>query len=152
MSTAKLGFGSAFYMGATGVATEVTKIAEVTSVSPPNEQRADVEVTHYESPGQTREYIAGLIDPGEITVSINWVPGSPTDDLLVTAKNDGAVRQMKIKVPGAAATPEQFKFPGIVKGFERTVPIDGQMTANVTIRIAGAVTQAAYADADEADA
>ncbi|ARR55332.1 hypothetical protein HY78_18740 [Rhizorhabdus wittichii DC-6] len=146
MTNVKIGYGAKFYMQATAIATALTKLGEVTNVGLPNEQSADVEATHYESPDRTREYIAGLIDPGELTIELNWIPGDATDDLLVAAKSSGSVLLMRTVVPGA----QQFTYPGIVKGIERTVPIDDRMTATVTIRVAGAVVQEeAFADPTE---
>lgn len=141
MSDALIGYGTRFLMAATPAAAALTKLAEVTSVTLPNEQVAEVEVTHYESPGRTREFIPGLNDAGEITVEINWVPGSDTDDLIVAAKADGKVRTMRIVTP-ADDTSQMYTFPGFVRGFERTAPMDDKMTATLTIRIAGAVVQA----------
>lgn len=142
MSDAQLGYGSKFLMAALANSTTLTKLAEVTSVSLPNEQVAEVEVTHYESPGRTREYIAGLNDAGEITMGMNWIAGSATDKLIVAAKADGKVRTMRVVVPDSTPNGQMFTFPGFVKGYERDAPIDDKMTAQVTIRIAGAVVQA----------
>lgn len=141
MSDAQIGYGSKFLMQALPNATALTKLAEVTSVSLPNEQIAEVEVTHYESPGRTREYIAGLNDAGELTIGINWIAGSATDKLIVAAKVDGKVRTMRVVVPDSTANGQMFTFPGFIRGYERDAPIDDRMTAQITIRIAGAVTQ-----------
>ena len=140
MSDVKIGYGAQFHMAATGGSSDLTKLAEVTSVALPNEQTAEVEVTHYESPNRTKEFISGLIDPGELSIEINYIAGSDTDDLIVAAKGDGAVRQMKIVLPQYT---QQFTFPGIVRGYDRSAPIEGRMTATITIRVAGAVIQAA---------
>lgn len=144
MSNALIGYGTRSYMGATPSATALTKLAEVTSVSLPNEQIGEVDVTHYESPGRTREYIAGFTDAGEISIEMNFVPGSATDGLIVDAKTDGLVRTFRIVTP-ADDNSQQYTFNGFVKGYERAVPIDDRMTATVTIRVAGAVTQEAAA-------
>jgi len=141
MSDAMIGYGTRAYMMATVAASALTKIAEVTSVSMPNEQVAEVEVTHYESPGRTREFIPGLNDAGEITVEMNFVPGSATDAMIVTAKSDGGVRTFRIVTP-ADDDSQMYTFPVFVKGYERGLPIDDRMTASVTLRIAGAVVQA----------
>jgi predicted secreted protein len=141
MSDAKLGYGSKFLMAALASSSALTKLAEVTSVTLPNEQVAEVEVTHYESPGRTREFIAGLNDAGEITIGMNYLAGSATDALIVAAKADGAVRTMRIVVPDGTANGQAFTFPGFIRGYERDVPIDDKMTAQVTVRVAGAVEQ-----------
>ena len=137
MSDALIGFGTRLYMGATANATALTKLAEVTSVSFPDETVAEVEVTHYESPGRSREFIPGLSDNGSITFTINWVPGSATDTLLTTAKGDRATRPVRIVTPGD--DDQMFTFPAFVSGISRAAPIDDRMTADVTLRVAGAV-------------
>lgn len=141
MSDAMIGFGTRFFMAATAGAAALTKLAEVTSVGFPNEQVVEVEVTHYESANRTREFIPGLNDAGEITLELNWIPGSATDELIQTAKGDGKVRTMRIATP-ADDDAQMYTFPGFVRGYERTAPMDDKMTATVTIRVAGAVTQA----------
>ena len=145
MSDAMIGYGSQFLMQALANSTALTALAEVTSVSLPNEQVAEVEVTHYQSPGRTREFIAGLNDAGEITIEMNFVPGSATDDLLVAAKADGKTRTMRV-VATDSDEAEMYTFPGFVRGYERNIPLDDRMTATVTIRVAGAVVQAAVAE------
>lgn len=128
-------------MTATANATALTKVAEVTSVAFPDETVAEVEVTHYESPGRSREFIPGLSDNGSITFTINWVPGSATDDMLVAAKADRSNRTFRIVTPAAGDDDGQmFTFPAFISGLSRAAPIDDRMTADVTLRVAGAVT------------
>ncbi len=141
MTGAKIGYGTRFYMQEDAEADELTKLGEVFNVGMPNEQRGEAEATHYESPGQTKEFIATLIDPGELVINLNWVPGDATDDILVAAKASGEVLIMRTVPPGG----QMFTYPGIVKGLERDVPIEDRMTNQVTIRVAGAVVQAATA-------
>ena len=141
MTTAKIGYGTRFLMKELANSTALTKLAEVTSVSLPNEQVAEVEATHYESPNRTREFIPGLNDAGEITVEMNFDPGSATDLMLVAAKSDNGVRTMRIVTP-PGDDDQMYTFPGFVKGYERGLPLDDRMTATVTIRVAGAVVQA----------
>ena len=63
-------------------------LIEVKDVTPPNLQVDDVEVTHYLSPGRTREYIAGFIDGGDAAVTMNRVAGFANRGfVLVAAKH-----------------------------------------------------------------
>jgi predicted secreted protein len=144
MSDAMIGYGTRLYMAATKAATTLTKVAEVTNVTFPDESVAEVEVTHYESPGRTREFISGFSDAGSITFTVNWVPGSETDDMLVAAKADGETRTLRIVTPGDDG--QMFTFPGYISGFARTAPIDDRMTADLTVRVAGAITIAEVTD------
>ncbi len=136
---ARIGYGASFHLSN---GTTLTEIAEVFSVSPPNPQTDDVEATHYKSLNRTREYIAGLIDPGEITIEMNYIAGSASDLLLRAAQAAGAVREAKISLPTDDGTWD-FEFPAIVKGYEVTAPVDDRMTATITLRVAGAVTESA---------
>ena len=143
MANAKIGHGSELWIeNDTGV---LTKVAELTSVGLPNPQVAEVEATHFESPDRSREYIPGLKDNGEITFGINWLPGSDTDELINGALSDTAARGMEVRVPGTGDTKQVFAFDGIVRGYEKAIPIDDRMTATVTVRVSGAVTQSAAA-------
>lgn len=141
MTLAKIGYGATVSMTLGGTATV---LAEVIEIGLPNPQVDDVEATHFKSPDRTKEYIAGLIENGEISLAINWVPGS-TDDLAIsTAQKAGEAVETVISVP-TASTDQTFTFDAIIKGYEKTIPIDDRMTAALTLRVAGAVTQAAAA-------
>lgn len=140
MSNALIGWDTEFWLdNAMGV---LTQVAEVISVTPPNPQTADVEVTHFKSPNRRREYIAGLVEDGEGTIEMNFVPGSASDILLRAAVNDGVTRSFRIILPDGD-TGWQIDGDCIVKGYERSIPIDDRMTATVTVRFTGAGTEAA---------
>lgn len=140
MTEALIGYGSEFWLD-NGSAV-LTELGEITSVSPPNAQVADVEATHMKSPNRRREYISGLIEDGEGVFEMNLVPGSATDLLIQEAKEDGVTRAYKIVLPDGAFGWE-IEGDCIVKGYERTPPIDDRMTATLTVRFTGASTEAA---------
>ena len=126
MSDVKIGYGAQFYMDS-ALGAE-TKLAEVTQIGLPNPQQSDVEATHFESPGRAREYVPGLIDNGEITIGLNYIGGSETDLLLTAAMASGDVRDCRVVIPAEDGT-WQFSFSGIVKGYEKDIPIDDRQTA-----------------------
>lgn len=128
------------------IATPVlTELAKVFNMTLPNPQTEDVQVTHYKSPNREHEYIAGLIENGEIQIEMNYVAGSPTDLLISAAKAAGTVRNMEIVVPTTVGASKKWKFtfPVYVKGYERAIPLDDRLTAVMTVKVAGAVTEAA---------
>lgn len=143
MANVTIGYGAtvSFKIGA---ATAVV-LAEVTSIGLPNPQIAEVDATHFNSPGRAREYIAGLIDNGTITIGINYDAGSTTDDTIIAAMAETAPITVTVTIPTSSGTAEKFNFPGIVNGYEKEIPIDDRQTATVSVRVAGAVTQAAAA-------
>lgn len=114
-------------------------VAEVISISPPNDQSDDIDVTHFKSPNRTREFVPGLIDPGEASFEINWIPNDTTGALILTLKNSGEKRQHRITWPNGVT----WTFSGYVKGFEPSSPINDRMTAVVTIKVSSTTVEAA---------
>lgn len=142
MSDAITGMGITYEIGATaGLSpTTYTEIMEVYDVVPPNQQTDEIEVTHYKSVGGYREFIAGLKDGGEVTISLNWIPGSTTDVLLRGLHASGELRLHRITF----ANDSTISYPGWIKGLERSSPYDDRQSMNVTVRVAGNST---YEDA-----
>lgn len=140
MATVKIGYGAQLWID--NGSSVMTKVAELIEIGLPNPQVDEVEATHFESPDRSREYVPGLTDNGEITFGINFVAGSATDTLITGAIAGGEVRDMEVVVPAGAAS-QTFAFSGLVKGYEKNVPIDDRQTATITVRVNGAVTQQA---------
>lgn len=140
---AQIGWGAEFHLEATAGGT-LTQLGEITGISLPNPQTAEVEATHFGSPNRRREYISGLIEDGEGSFEMNFVPGSATDTLIRAAQADGESRGYMIVIPDGTGT---WEVTGecIVRGYERSVPIDDRMTATLTVRFTGATTEAAGA-------
>jgi predicted secreted protein len=138
-----IGWGAEFWLD--NASDSLTELGEVLSVTPPNPQTADVVATHMKSPNRRNEYIAGLIDDGEGTFEFNYVPGGATDVLIRAAINDGNTRDYKIVLPVADGSTWEITGDCIVKGWERTTPIDDRMTATMTVRFTGASSEAAGA-------
>lgn len=137
---AQIGYGATFWLDNAG--GTLTKLGEITAVSLPNPQTAEVEATHFESPDRRREYISGLIEDGEGSFEMNYVPGSATDVLIRAAQADGDARDYKIVVPDGTG---HWAVTGqcIVRGYERSIPIDDRMLATLTVRFTGSTSEAA---------
>lgn len=137
---AGIGLGSEFHLA--NASAVLTQIAEIKSITPPNPQQDDVDATHMASPNRRREYVAGLIEDGEGVFEMNLVPGSASELLILAALSDGVTRAYKIVLPKPAGGQRKIEGNCIVKGYERTVPIDDVMTAALTVRFTGASTEA----------
>ena len=142
---AGIGYGASFHLGTGATPSVLVELAEVFALMPPNDQADDVQVTHYKSPGRTRQYIQGLIDAGEADVQMNYEPGSATDILIRGAKDSGSVRPYKIELLDSAGDIWEIEGTCYVKGYAREIPVDDRMTATMTVRFAGASTEAAGA-------
>lgn len=140
-TSVKIGMGSQFWLH-NGTALE--QVGELTAISIPSPETAEVEATHMASPNNRREYIAGLIEDGEGTFEMNLVPGSTSDATIRAAQTAGATRTYEIIIPKPSGT---WKISGscIIRRYERSVPMDDKMTATLTVRFTGAVTEIAVA-------
>lgn len=146
MSGEKIGWGAKASLHDGGTPGALVELVGVFNMTLPNPQTDEVETTNYSSPNREREYISGLIENGEIQLEMNYIAGSPTDLLLSAAKAAGTVRSCKITVPTSTnATGWGFTFNAFVKGYERAIPVDDRQTAVATLKVAGAVTEAAEA-------
>lgn len=133
MTDAAIGYLSEFRLG-DGASPEVfTAVAEVFSITPPSDAADVVDATHMSSPNRTREYIDGLIDPGEASFEMNFVPGGPGDDAIQTWKAAGGNKNCQIKFPNGVL----WTFAGLLTGYTPTIPVDDRMTATVTIKVTG---------------
>ncbi len=119
-----------------------TAIAEILDVSGPSLSMDTIDVTHHASPEAWREYVAGLLDAGEVSFDINYVPTAATHKnasggllyLLATR----ASQAFTLTFPDATA----WTFNGFVTGFEPSAPVDDKLSASITIKLTGKPTLA----------
>lgn len=135
---AAIGNGTQFQIeGAT--ANTFDTIAEVFDISPPNETTDVIDATTFGSADGMREYILGLTDPGECSFEMNFVPGSASEQKILTVKAARAAKKFRIVFPNLAT----WTFSGLLTGYEPAVPNDDKMTATVTIKLTGSVLREA---------
>ncbi len=142
-SEAQSGYGSGFFLGLT--AATMIEISEVTKFAFAEEKAGTFEKTHFKSPARRKEYGAAMIEPGEDTFEINYIPGSPTDVMLAAAHNSGAPYLYETYIP--APSGKWWKISGylIVQSRGRSVPIDNGMKQTISVRFTGASSEAVAA-------
>lgn len=137
------GKGTLLKMG-DGAGTEVfTTIAEVKSIGGPSFASDTIDVTSHDSPGAYREFIASLIDPGELSFDINFVPTDATHNVstgLLRDFQNRIRRNYKIVFPDTSAT--TWNLQGIVTAVQINAPTDDVLSASITIKITGQPTLA----------
>jgi hypothetical protein len=133
MSDAIIGYGTIVEVFSPESPGTPFELGEVNGLEPPDDSVDDVDVTHMQSPGRRREFIPGLIDGGEGSFDINWIPGNPTDDYVQDWKASGEVRTIRFTYPNNAYE----EFPAYPKGMSKSVPLDDKLTATVTVKMAG---------------
>lgn len=112
------------------------ELAEVFEVTPPDHQVDQIDVTHFQSAGRTREFIPGLADAGTVSVSMNFTPNSASDSRIEALRTAGTVLAMRVTYPNGV----RVTFNASVQSYTKAIPVDDRMTATVEVKVAGAPT------------
>ena len=137
MTEATIGYGTVIRVGV-GAGPTWTTLQHVLDVEWPMAEADEHEATAMDSPNRTKEYVAGLIDNGEVTIPLNWVPGSDTDTVLTAIQQSGELVQIEFTSNAVGATPETYV--GFCKRYSRTSPVNGAQQAEAGFRINGRVS------------
>jgi len=123
---------------------ELVELDEVQEIPIGEDEAEDVDVTHMKSPGRRKEYTSGLIEPGTATLSMNYIPGSPTDTLIREAHAAGKPRRYREFLTDGT-TKKIWQIDGflLVKSRPRTVTVGAVMKLQVNVRFTGAMTEKA---------
>lgn len=141
MTSAAIGYGAAFGIG-DGASPEVfTDLAEVFSITPPSETIDIIDATHMASPSRRREFIPGLVDTGDTSFELNFVPGGSAETALDAEIGKTTTTNFRITFPDGSSGSATWIFAGFVTGFEPSVPNEDKMTATVTIKVTSTITK-----------
>lgn len=136
-------YGTLLQSGDGGAPENFTTIAEVTDITGPGLVQDPLDVTSHESPGAFREFVGGLLDGGEVTFTINYVPTAATQDASTGLLADmiaRIVRNFQLIFPDVGTT--TWSFSALVTSFEPAEPVDDRLSAEVTLKVTGQPTLA----------
>jgi hypothetical protein len=115
-----------------------TTIAEVLDIDGPNLQASEHDVTNHSSQGSYGESIAGRLDGGEVSFSVNWtVSATHLGSTGLTGLWEGGYR------PNWLLTDRNdtvYAFAAWVKQIRPRNPVDGPARADIVLRTTGPVT------------
>lgn len=121
--------------------TEVfTTVAEARSFSGPQFTQDVIEVTHMESPNAYREYIASLLDAGELSFDVNFTNVAAQTNLILDL--EARVRRNFQLIAVMSTGTVTWSFASLVTNFEPDFQIEEAIAAAVTLKITGPVTRA----------
>lgn len=139
MTEARSGWGGEFHFD--NNSNVLTEWVEVVSFTLPNGQTEQLDATHLKSPNRRREKVSGMIDDGDLTVVLNYRPGSQTDIDIMQAFTEGDTRDYMAVVP-RATTDWEVTGQAYVAGVDRgEISVDGIMRVTVTLTLSGAATE-----------
>lgn len=123
--------------GADG-AEAFTTVAEIKNLTGPQRQQSIIEVTHMESPNAYREYIASLLDAGEVTYDMNFTNVTSQQNIIADLENR-VTRNFQIVFVTAAGT-VTYDFAALVTKFDHSFSMEAAIAAAVTMKVTGAIT------------
>ncbi len=137
MSDGYAAYGTLLKIGdGAGTAETFATIAEVGDVDGPSMSVDTIDMTNHSSPGARKEFKMSLIDSGEISFPINFIPTDSThDDVTGIQKimNDRAIWNWQIAFPDAS----EVTFSAGVTKFGVKAPVAGKLSADITLKISG---------------
>lgn len=119
-----------------------TAIANVKSISGPGLKLDTEDVTSHDSTSGWEEVVGTILRSGEVSLDIVYDPADSTHKnasggLLHDLTSRAATTFNLVFPTSPAAT---WSFSAYVTGFEPSAPVDGALTATVTLKVTGAVT------------
>ena len=119
-------------------AEEFTPVGQLIDISGPSMTRSVVEIAHRGLTDFWKEFLPGLKDAGEVTFNVAFDAAltSHTTWLAEMASED--VRNFELDFPSSAsAGATTWSFSGIMTGYAPTGPHEGQLTADIIIKLSG---------------
>lgn len=132
-----IGYGSTVEVGEIdGANTNFTTIAGLQDITMPEATADDVEVTSMDSPNRTKEFIAGMIDMGEVSIEMNYEADSATDTLLTAIQGSGETVELRFTLNGMA---QPVTYAAYCKTYGITAPVQDKMMATATFKVSAQI-------------
>lgn len=136
MDNSAIGWGITFEVETTPGSNVYEALAEVHGLTPPENSTDSVEGTHMTSASGVREFFAGLTDPGEVVIAMNWKISTNTDTLLRAWQAARETRGARINFP-ANLGGDILGFDCFVTNYGQDTPIDDRCVGNLTAKVTG---------------
>jgi len=134
-------FGTTLYRGTSGGGTPYVNVM---SISGPALSLDTEDVTSHDSTGAWEEVVGTILRSGECTLDIAYDPANATHKNAAGGLlADLAARTsttFTLVFPDSGST--EWVFTALVTGFEPSAPVDGALTASVTLKPSGQPTLA----------
>jgi hypothetical protein len=125
-----------------GAGTEVfTTVAEVTAVNGLDLKMETDDTTNMGSTGRFKEFVGTLLDAGELSLDVNWLPTDPTQSASAGVLADMlAFTKRNFQMVFPATVGITWSFTALVTGFTGKAPHDKKLSASIKLKISGAPT------------
>lgn len=138
------GFGTTLGKGDAASPEVFTAVAQVVDIAGPSMSADTIDITNHSSTNGYREFIQGLKDGGEVTMTVQYDPAAATHKNssggVLYVFEQGSKGNWKITFPSSPSA--SWTFPAVITGFDLKTPLNDQMVADVTFKVAGKPTLA----------
>jgi predicted secreted protein len=111
-----------------------TTVAEVVKVQNTGSKADLADVTNFDSPSSFREFLATLVDSGDVAVDCNFIAGNATQQILETDFNNQTLGWYMIVLPNSLG---QAQFQAYVSSKDFDFPVEKQATRSIKLKITG---------------
>lgn len=123
----------------TTLTIDATPVAELTNIGGPNVTADALDVTSHDSADDYKEFVAGLLDGGEVSLEGNLTTAA-AGNVMMDAANARNLVAVVITFP---TTPTiAWSFNGIVTGFSTGAPVADKLSFSGSIKVTGIPTLA----------
>lgn len=130
--TKHFGYGAVLQVTTT---TGDAAIGQVLSLSGPGVDFPEVDTTTMDSSSNYRTSVPGLGNPGDVTISLMYDPGSVPHKRLAYYMGQRSTKAFKLYHGTTAA--DEDAFSAWVKSLGREIPMDNMITADITLHVTG---------------
>lgn len=132
-------FGTLLKRGDGSTAEAFTTVANATSISGPNLEAEQIDVTSHDSANGFEEFVAGIKRGGEVELELNFDPGEATHERILDDFDAGTPHNYQLVFPTTPAI--TWTFAAIVTAFGPEAPFDDKLAATATFKLTGPVTR-----------
>jgi predicted secreted protein len=130
-----VGYGSVMVVCSTSDGIAENKVAFVRSISGPGVSGNDIDTTTLDSSSNYRTFVAGLLDPGEVTAALVYDPTDASHKRLARYMKNRITANFKICEVSTGGSVSSFT--GYIKAMSREIPMDDVITCDVTFKVSG---------------
>lgn len=141
-SGAKHAQGTTLKRGDGGGPEAFTAIAEISKIGVSGKKLDAIEVTNLSSADNYREFIGGLLDGGEVSLSMSFLPDLAGHVALNTDQDARTLRNFELHFT-SLTTPQKMSFAALITSITLDADMEKQITGEVTLKISGKPTIAA---------
>jgi hypothetical protein len=137
MTEAVSGYGTLLMRERPGSPGTFDVVEEIYNLSGPGESLDTIEATHMTSPGARREYIASLLDSGEMSFEANFLPQAAVQGGCRDDMNSRTLRTWRLQFSDDDVT--TYEFDAFVTQWEPSANVDDKLTVAGTLKISSLI-------------